>query len=149
MKTEVNTFFAVLFVCSFLVSVAFTNEEYTKEYKGNIVFDDYTNPPIISAASSTNGTGEAYENIAPPLTDTSSMHGKNGEFEIYHKYIQVKPINLKQNITILPTPFFHLNKKIQVYLINKQLSSNFKNQIGYFSTYTALERHYLEQNSSK
>ncbi len=57
MRTEVNIFFAVLFVCSFIVSVAFTNEKNESGFsvhKVNGEFDVYTNSPTISGVSSNN-----------------------------------------------------------------------------------------------
>ena len=146
MRTEVNTFFAVLFVCSFIVSVAFTNEENERGHKVNGEFDEYTNSPTVSAVSPTN---EPSETVAPPSSGTSSMHGKNGEFEVYHKYVNIKTINLKQKYRPLPTRFFQSNERTLFYKMNEQMSYDFINTIGYFSTYLALERHYLDQNSSR
>ena len=147
MRTEVNIFFALLFVCSFIVSVAFTNEKNESGYKINDEFAVYTNSATISAASSNNEPTETYETVAAPSSDTSSMHGKNGEFEVYHRYVNVKTINLKQKYPPLPTRFFNSNERTLFYKINQQMSYDLINQIGYFSTYLALERHYLNKNS--
>ena len=144
-----NIFFALLFVCSFIVSVAFTNEKNESGYKINDEFAVYTNSATISAASSNNEPTETYETVAAPSSDTSSMHGKNGEFEVYHRYVNVKTINLKQKYPPLPTRFFNSNERTLFYKMNEQISYDFINRIGYFSTYLALERHYLEQNSSR
>ena len=147
MRTEVNIFFTLLFICSFIVSVAFTNEQNENGYKTNNQFAEYTNSATISAASSHNELTEAHETVAAPLSDTSSMHGKNGEFEVYHQYVNVKTINLKQKHPPLPTRFFNSNERTLFYKMNEQMSYDLINQIGYFSTYLALERHYLNQNS--
>ena len=146
MRTEVNIFFTLLFICSFIVSVAFTNEKNESGYKINDEFAENTNSATISAASSNNEPTETYETVATPSSDTSSMHGKNGEFEVYHQYVNVKTINLKQTYPPLPTRFFNSNERTLFYKMNEQLSYDLINQIGYFSTYLALERHYLNQN---
>ena len=150
MRTEVNIFFAVLFVCSFIVSVAFTNDknesDFNSVYKVNGEFDVYTNSPTISGVSFNN---ETYETVAPPSSDTSSMHGKNGEFEVYHEHVNIQTINLQQKQPPLPTRFFYSNERSLFHKMNEQISYDFINRIGHFSTYLALEKHYLEQNSSK
>ena len=142
MRTEVNIFFTLLFICSFIVSVAFTNEQNENGYTINNEFAEYTNLATISAASSNN---EPTETVAAPSSDTSSMHGKNGEFEVYHQYVNVNTINLKQKYPPLPTRFFNSNERILFYKMNEQMSYDLVNQIGYFSTYLALERHYLNE----
>ena len=144
MRTEVNTFFAVLFVCSFICSIAFMNEKNDSDF--NSMYKANGESVSISNVSSNE---EPIETVAPPSSDTSSMHGKIGEFEVYHKYVNIKTINLKQKYPPLPTRFFHSNEKILFYKINEQMSYDFVNTIGYFSTYSALERHYLELNSSR
>ena len=144
MRTEVNIFFTLLFICSFIVSVAFTNEQNESGYTINNEFAEYTNLATISAASSNN---EPTETVAAPSSDTSSMHGKNGEFEVYHQYVNVNTINLKQKYPPLPTRFFNSNERILFYKMNEQMSYDLINQIGYFSTYLALERHYLNEKS--
>lgn len=150
MRTEVNIFFALLFVCSFIVSATFTNDKnesgFSSVSKVNSEFDEYTNSPSISAVSSNN---EPYETVASPLSDTSSMHGKNGEYEVYHEHVNIKTINLQQKYPALPTRFFYSNERTLFHKINEQMSYDFINRIGYFSTYLALEKHYLEQNSSR
>ena len=143
-RTEVNTFFAVLFVCSFICSVAFMNEKNDSDF--NSMYKANGESVSFSSVSSNE---EPIETVAPPSSDTSSMHGKIGEFEVYHKYVNVKTINLKQKYPPLPTRFFHSDEKILFYKINEQMSYDFVNTIGYFSTYSALERHYLERNSSR
>lgn len=150
MRTEVNIFFAVLFVCSFIVSIAFTNDKnesgFNSVYKVSGEFDVYTNSPTISGVSFNN---ESIETVAPPSSDTSSMHGKNGEYEVYHEHVNIKTINLQQKHPPLPTQFFHFNERTLFYKINEKMSYDFINRIGYFSTYLALEKHYLDQNSSR
>ena len=145
MRTEVNIFFTLLFICSFIVSVAFTNKQNESGYTVNDEFTEYTNLATISAASSNNEPTETYETVAAPSSHTSSMHGKNGEFEVYHQYVNVSTINLKQKYPPLPTRFFNSNEKILFYKMNEQMSYDLVNQIGYFSTYLALERHYLNE----
>ena len=147
MRTEVNIFFTLLFICSFIVSVAFTNKQNESGYTVNDEFTEYTNLATISAASSNNETIEPYETVAAPSSHTSSMHGKNGEFEVYHQYVNVNTINLKQKYPPLPTRFFNSNERILFYKMNEQMSYDLVNQIGYFSTYLALERHYLNEKS--
>ena len=142
MRTEVNIFFTLLFICSFIVSVAFTNEQNENGYTINNEFAEYTNLATISASSSNN---EPTETVAAPSSDTSSMHGKIGEFEVYHQYVNVNTINLKQKYPPLPTRFFNSNERILFYKMNEQMSYDLINQIGYFSTYLALERHYLNE----
>ena len=147
MRTEVNTFFAVLFVCSFICSVAFMNEKNDSDF--NSMYKANGESVSISSVASNEKLSETYETVASPSSDTSSMHGKIGEFEVYHKYVNVKTINLKQKYPPLPTRFFHSNEKKLFYKINEHMSYDFVNTIGYFSTYSALERHYLERNSSR
>ena len=71
MRTEVNIFFAVLFVCSFIVSIAFTNEENERGHKVNGEFDEYTN-------SGVSNNKKSIETVAPSSSDTSMKHRKNG-----------------------------------------------------------------------
>ena len=149
MRTEVNIFFTLLFICSFIVSVAFTNEKNGNSYKVSGEFDVNMESPIISAASPTNNLIETNETVASPSSGTSSMHGKNGEFEVYHEYVNIKAINITQKYPPLPTRFFHSNERTVLYKINEQMSHDLLNKIGYFTTYLALERHYLERNSSR
>ena len=153
MRTEVNIFFALLFVCSFIVSVAFANEKNERGFsnvnKVNGEFGVYTNSPAISGISSNTESIETFETVAPPSSDTSSMHGKNGEYEVYHEHVNIKTINLQQKHPTLPTWFLYSNESTLFYKINEKMSYDFINRIGYFSTYLALERHYLEQNSSR
>ena len=139
-----NTLFAILFVCSLLVSVTFTNEKNGRDTKANSELDVNMNSTIISSASPTNNLNET---VAPPSSGTSSMHGKSGEFEVYHEYVNIKAINIKQKYSPLPTRFFHSNERTVLYKMNEQMSHDFLNKIGYFSTYLALERHYLNQDS--
>ena len=142
MRTEVNIFFGLLFVCSFIVSIVFTNDKnesgFSSMYKVSGEFD-----------VSTNKQSETYETIASPSSNTSSMHGKNGEFEIYHNFVNRRTINLQQQYRPLPTRFFHSAEKILFYQMNEQMSVDLINKIGYFSTYLTLEKHYLDQNPLK
>lgn len=147
MRTEVNIFFTLLFICSFIVSVAFTNKQNESGYTVNDEFAEYTNLATISAASSNDEPTETYKTVAAPSSHTSSMHGKNGEFEVYHQYVNVNTMNLKQKYPPLPTRFFNSNERILFYKMNEQMSYDLVNQIGYFSTYLALERHYLNEKS--
>jgi len=147
MRTEVNTFFAVLFVCSFICSVAFMNEkndsDFSSMYKAN------GESVTISNVSSNEEPIETYETVVPPSSDTSSMHGKNGEYEVYHEHVNIKTINLQQKSSPLPTRFFYSNEGALFHQMNEKMSYDLINRIGYFSTYLALERHYLDQNSSR
>lgn len=153
MRTEMNIFFALLFVCSLIVSVAFTNDKnesgFSSMYKVNGEFDVYTNSPAISGVSSNNKSIEAYETLATPSSDTSSMNGKNGEYEVYHEHVNIETINLKKKYPSLPTQLGYSNERTLFYKMNEQMSYDFINKIGYFSTYLALEKHYLEQNLSR
>ena len=149
MRTEMNIFFAVLFICSLLVSVAFTNEKDGNDTKVYGEFGVNTNSSIISATSPTNNSIETNETVASPSSGTSSMHGKSGEFEVYHEYVNIKAINITQKYPPLPTRFFHSNERTALYKMNEQMSHDFIYKIGYFSTYLALERHYLNQNPSR
>ncbi|MGM9944601.1 MAG: hypothetical protein ACI33M_06640 [Lysinibacillus sp.] len=147
MRTEVNIFFALLFVCSFIVSVAFANDKNESGFSN--VYKVNGESLTISGISSNKESMETYETVAPPTSDTSSMHGKNGEYEVYHEYVNIKTINLKQKYPPLPTRFFYSNERTLFYKINEQMSYDFINKIGYFSTYLALEKHYLDRNSSR
>ena len=79
----------------------------------------------------------------------SSMHGKNGEFEVYHEHVNIKTINLQQKHPTFPTQFLNSNERILFYKMNEKMSVDLVNRIGYYSTFLAIEKHYLDQQPSR
>ena len=146
MRTEMNVLIACLFVCSFICSVAFMNKENESGFKANGYFEVYTETDPNSPATSDDSSSSAYnETVAPPSSGTSSMHGKNGEFEVYYEHVNIKTINLQQKPSTFPTQLLNANERILFYKMNEKMSVDVVNRVGYYSTFLALERHFLAQ----
>lgn len=146
MRTEINVIIACLFVCSFICSVAFMNKENESGFMENGYFKaDMGTEPNSSAISDASFSSTHDEIVAPPSSGTSSMHGKNGEFEVYNEHVNIKTLNLQQKHPTFPTQFLNSNERILFYKMNEKMSVDVGNRIGYYSAFLALERHYLNQ----